>query len=300
MVKNTWTRIAARWEQNGSFEDLAFNKLLNAHKDRNLLNSLQNLVGFEEFLIDIDNEIYNKKINISNRIKKFVNAFRHNLGSENNVLEYICNTFGLEADDFYGDTLRLHDNIIDFIKDNINQFANLKNSINYIYNTLNNIQVDDDIEKSQKNIILQNIKNIGDKTIKTYDNFKTLVENELKEDSFRPFYFIYNSDKEILTDDADNFENVDYIKENFTEFGNAYYDVQIKKFNSDGDADRWIQNFWSDEYETDDEYKRTWDEYVEENGESPETPSDLGYATLYVGYIKTPKDLKNIESLLTF
>lgn len=190
--KNTWTRIAARWEENKSFKDLLMQAYEN--EDGPYMSGLQGVV---DKIIGIDYVLTTFASNsgfgdgLSKRLQKFSDAY---IDTSNNTLGYyLSDLLNTDYESSVADAYWLankHETIQEYINKNKFLLDNASNYINEIYNTINKIQVNDDIEKAQKQKVLQTIKIKGDKLVKSCNNFKMLLKNDFNENNFKPFYVI--------------------------------------------------------------------------------------------------------------
>ena len=124
--------------------------------------------------------------------------------------------------------------IQEYINNNKYLLNNVSNYINKVYSIINNIKVNDDIEQTQKQKVLQTIKIKGDKLIKSCNDFKMLLKIELV--NFEPFSIIVNDALDFICD-----KNLNA----------AYIEQEIGKYKNDDEADDNLDNVDFDNPEND-------------------------------------------------
>lgn len=300
VYKNTWTRIAARWEENKSFKDL----LMQAYHDddgpymSDLQDVVDKIIGIDYVLTTFTSDS-GFGDGLSKRLQKFSDAY---IDTSNNTLgSYLSDLLNTDYESSVADGYWLankQQTVQEYINKNKFLLDNASNYVNKVYNIIDSIQVNDDIEKAQKQKVLQTIKIKGDKLVKSCNDFKMLLKTELNENSnlsnFKPFYLLYNEYGEIL----DKNKNFDLdISDMHNDFYNKVYKFETK-IDAQSFVDDYIDAYWDKKFNGG-EYEEIYNKYVEEHGESPDTSQDLGLdpVNIYCVYIQNINELKNLDRI---
>lgn len=187
------SKKAGRWGENknfkGALEDLFSN-------NREFIKNIEDVAAIDEFMLLLQEE----KDKLPSRLQKFVNSYCDYIGNGN----IYQNSLGAYFDYMFPDGdvvgnlvyVPAKTDIIEFLKENNSRFSDIANVVSNIINMVSNIEVEDDIEKAQKEKILRTIKVKGNKLIKSCNDFKMLVETELLssnvESADLPFIYVVN------------------------------------------------------------------------------------------------------------
>lgn len=202
-LKDNIKKAAGRWDkENKTFEQLVKEKM---EEDDQLRIAMEEVSEFDDFMLTIYFNDYDDK-NLSNRIKKFVKAYGDFIGGGNIYSSsclggYLYETFDADFDEFSMSDMSFmagEETLSEYIVEYLEEYnSNLGQEIETIINTIKGIDVTDDIQKAQKRIILQNIQSKGQKLIKTYNDFKMLVDAELSSSDTDgmslPFVYVKNT-----------------------------------------------------------------------------------------------------------
>ena len=205
------SKKAGRWVENVSFQKKLKEDFL---KNPDFDEAVDNIGHVDDFMILLSEDIGK----LPKRVQKFVNAYCDYIGNgnvyQNSLGKYLEEV--LDIEDYYngfsytgyGEYGNSEIDILELLKKNL-YLLDVKEDIDTIINSISNVQVDDDIEKAQKEKILRTVQIKGNKLIKTCNDFKMLVDTELLSSNVEevdlPFVYVLNTKtrKPLKQDGAD-------------------------------------------------------------------------------------------------